>query len=215
MKQIFIVDRQKAVRQLLAESLERRGFVIVGDSDDAEAASRGIIERRPQIVVLEMSLGRATAGTLIVRLRESLPDLRFLIFSDEKTPALVKGALQAGAHGFVEKSVDFDMFLNAVKIVSGGGCFFGFNISEVIRKAVSDPGSEGRSKDSLTEREKEVLRLIAMGNSNKDIAAKLKLSVKTVDNHRCSMMRKLDVHNVASITRYAMEHRMVEVNYAC
>lgn len=215
MKRIFIVDGQKAVRQLLSESLERRGFEVVGHCDGAEAAVKGIIERRPQIVVLEMSLGQATAGKLIVRLRDSLPDLRFLIFSDEKTPPLVKGALQAGAHGFVEKSVDFDMFLNAVKIVSGGGCFFGFNISEVIRQVVSDPDLEGRKKDSLTEREREVLRLIAMGNSNKDIAAQLKLSVKTVDNHRCSMMRKLDVHNVASITRYAMEHRMVEVNFAC
>ncbi|MBC2605341.1 LuxR C-terminal-related transcriptional regulator [Pelagicoccus albus] len=213
MKDLYIVDGQKAIGQMLAESLVSRGYQVVGRSEKISTSVEEISELKPHVVVLEMVLSDGQGSVLIEKVRTFAPETRFLIFSDSKEGIDIKSCLQAGAHGFVEKSVDFDMFLNAVKIVAEGGCFFGFNITEVIRSVVGNRGGSDSRKDNLTDRERQVLCLIAEGNSNKDIAGKLGLSVKTIDNHRCSMMRKLDLHNVADITRYAVEHRLVEVNF--
>lgn len=214
MNTIYIVDGQKAVCQMLAESLSARELSVVGTAEKIVDAVDEIVESRPHLVVLEMVLPDGQGSSLIERVRAAIPETRFLIFSDNKDGENIKACLQAGAHGFVEKSVEFGMFLKAVKIVDEGGCFFGFNITEVLRTVVSAKHKKPELADNLTERERQVLCLIAEGSSNKDIAAKLGLSVKTVDNHRCSMMRKLDVHNVAAITRYAVEHRLVTVKFA-
>lgn len=214
MNNLYIVDGQKAVSQMLAESLASRSYQVAGMSENIAGALDEIIEKAPQMLILEMNLPDGHGSDLITKVRARLPDIRFLVFSDNKMGESIKACLQAGAHGFVEKSVDFTMFMNAVKIVEEGGCFFGFNITEVLRSVVRDKKKPSEFDDNLTTREREVLQLIAHGNSNKDIAAKLELSVKTVDNHRCSMMRKLDLHNVATITRYAVEHRLVPVNFA-
>ncbi len=214
MKNLYIVDGQKAVCQMLAESLARREYNVVGTSEGIVGAMGEIVELAPQVVILEVNLSDGQGADLIARVRARLPAARFLVFSDNKMPENIKACLQAGAHGFVEKSVDFSMLLNAIRIVQEGGCFFGFNVTEVLRSAVSSEGKSSQYDDNLTHREREVLQLIAKGNSNKDIASLLNLSIKTVDNHRCSMMRKLDVHNVAAITRYAIEHRLIPVIYA-
>ncbi len=214
MNNLYIVDGQKAVSQMLAESLARRDYNVVGSSDGIVEAMGEIVDLAPQVVVLEVNLSDGQGADLITRVRARLPDARFLVFSDNKLPENIKACLQAGAHGFVEKSVDFSMFLNAIRIVQEGGCFFGFNVTEVLRSAVSTDKKGNQYADNLTHREREVLQLIAKGNSNKEIASLLNLSIKTVDNHRCSMMRKLDVHNVAAITRYAIEHRLIPVTYA-
>ncbi|MDQ8179524.1 response regulator transcription factor [Pelagicoccus sp. SDUM812005] len=213
MNNLYIVDGQKTVCQMLAESLRSRGFEVVGTSDKIAGVVDEIAETQPKMLILEMNLPDGRGADLIAKVRSRFPDMRFLVFSDTKLSESIKACLQAGAHGFVEKSVDFEMFMNAVKIVDEGGCFFGFNITEVLRSVVSDNKKSNQYNDNLTHREREVLQLIAQGNSNKDIAAKLELSVKTVDNHRCSMMRKLDLHNVATITRYAIEHRLIPVNF--
>lgn len=214
MNKLYIVDGQKAVCQMLAESLEARSYSVLGMSEKIAGAVDEIVEKAPQMLILEMNLPDGHGSELIAKVRVRLPHIRFLVFSDNKKGESIQACLQAGAHGFVEKSVDFGMFSNAVKIVEEGGCFFGFNITEVLRTVVRGSKKPSEYDDNLTQREREVLQLIANGNSNKDIAAKLNLSVKTVDNHRCSMMRKLDLHNVAAITRYAIEHRLVPVNFA-
>lgn len=213
MSTIYIVDGQKAVCQMLAESLASRDISVVGTSVTMEAAVEEISRTAPSLVVMEMVLPDGQGAMLIEKVRAVLPETRFLIFSDNKDGHNIKACLQAGAHGFVEKSVEFGMFLKAAMIVAEGGCFFGFNVTEVLRSVVGRAGQQAKSSESLTSRELEVLCLIAEGSSNKEIASKLNLSVKTVDNHRCSMMRKLDVHNVAAITRYAVEHRFVKVNF--
>ncbi|MDQ8201892.1 response regulator transcription factor [Pelagicoccus sp. SDUM812003] len=214
MKTFYLVDSQASIRQMLAEVLDRRDYSVIGESGDGAKALEEISELKPDVIVTEARLKTHSGPELIRRLKRELPESRFVIFSDERSPIIVKETLKAGAHGYIEKSVTLSELLNSLRIVADGGCFFGFNITEVIRKVVSEPQHAESPQDSLTDREREVLIMIANGNSNKDIAAILGLSVKTVDNHRCSMMRKLNLHNVASITRYAMEHRMVELNFA-
>lgn len=215
MNSLYIVDAQKAVSQMLSECLESRSFQVVGWSDGMNRAMQDLEDLSPDLIVMEMSFHDGTAAKLIEWCQQQYEDARFLIFSDNKEPELIRSALQVGAHGFVEKSVDFEMFLNTVNIVKDGGCFFGFNVTDVLRSAVKNEVVRNVERpDQLTARELEVLELIALGNSNKEIAAKLRLSVKTIDNHRCSLMKKLDLHNVADITRYAVEQRVVQVQFA-
>lgn len=214
MKRLYIVDDLTTVRQMLAEILERQNYEIIGESGNGQDALKEILELQPDIVVVDARLPGLNGLELIRRLNRQLPRTRYLVFSAYQNPSIVKDMLEAGAHGFVEKTAHLREFINGLGIVAEGGTFFGPNVAELIRSVVANPTSVQRSKDSLTEREREVLQMIAEGHSTKEIAQKLGLSVKTVDNHRTNMMRKLDLHNVASITRYAMQNGLIELDLA-
>ncbi len=210
-RRLYIVDDLTSIRQMLADILERHNYEIIGESGNGQTALKEILELQPQVVIVDARLPGLNGLELIKRLTKHLPESRFLVFSAYQNPAIVKDMLEAGAHGFVEKTANLKEFINGLGIVANGGTFFGPNVAELIRTVVANPDSVQRSKDSLTEREREVLQLIAEGHSTKEIAAKLGLSIKTVDNHRTNMMRKLDLHNVAAITRYALQNGMIEL----
>ena len=114
-----------------------------------------------------------------------------------------------GAHGFVEKTAGFSEFKKGLATVAAGGTYFGPAIAAVLRNVVAHPESAA-SPDFLTDREREILQLVAEGHSTKEIAAKLGISAKTVDNHRTNLMRKLNIHDVASLTRHALELGLLE-----
>jgi DNA-binding NarL/FixJ family response regulator len=116
--------------------------------------------------------------------------------------------LEAGAHGFVEKTAGILEFRKGLEIVAAGGTYFGPAIAALLRNVVANPGSS-TSSDFLTDREREILQLVAESHSTKEIASKLAISVKTVDNHRTNLMRKLNLHDVASLTRYALETGLI------
>ena len=211
MKRLYIVDDQTAVRQLLADVLSRKSYDIIGESGNGQDALREILDLQPDVVIVDAKLPGLNGLELLRRLSRQLPRTRFLVFSAYQNPSIVKEMLEAGAHGFVEKTAQLKEFLSGLNIVAEGGTFFGPTVAEIIRSVVANPSSVQRSKDFLTDREREVLQLIAEGFSTKEIAQQLGLSVKTVDNHRTNMMRKLDLHNVASITRYAMQNGLVDI----
>lgn len=199
---------------MLAEILEKHNYEIIGECGNGQDALKEILELQPDVVIVDARLPGLNGLELIRRLNRQLPRTRYLVFSAYQNPSIVKDMLEAGAHGFVEKTAHLREFINGLGIVAEGGTFFGPNVAELIRAVVANPNSVQRSKDSLTEREREVLQMIAEGHSTKEIAQKLGLSVKTVDNHRTNMMRKLDLHNVASITRYAMQNGLIELDLA-
>jgi len=211
MNRIYIVEDQTTVREMLVDILTRNGYEIVGQSGNGQDALKDILETQPEIVIIDAKLPGLNGLELLRRLSRQNTTIRFLVFSAFENPVLVKDMLEAGAHGFIEKTASLHEFLSGLAIVSNGGTFFGPSIAELIRTVVANPNSVQKSKDFLTEREREVLQMIAEGNSTKEIAHRLGLSVKTVDNHRTNMMRKLDLHNVASITRYAIQNGFIEV----
>ncbi|MEM9160878.1 MAG: response regulator transcription factor [Verrucomicrobiota bacterium] len=211
MKRLYLVEDQTTVREMLADILSRNNYNVAGQSGNGQDALKEILEIRPDIVIIDAKLPGLNGLELLRRLQRQLANCRFLVFSAFENPVLVKDMLEAGAHGFIEKTASLKEFVSGLNIVANGGTFFGPSIAELIRTVVANPNAVQKSKDFLTEREREVLQLIAEGNSTKEIAQKLGLSVKTVDNHRTNMMRKLDLHNVASITRYAMQNGLIEV----
>jgi DNA-binding NarL/FixJ family response regulator len=135
--------------------------------------------------------------------------MRALIFSGHENPVLVREMIEAGARGFVEKTAGLTEFRKGLDTVAAGGTYFGPAVAALLRDVVAHPGSSDTA-DFLTDREREILQLVAESHSTKDIAAKLGISLKTVDNHRTNLMRKLNLHDIASLTRHALDVGLIQ-----
>ena len=210
MKRLVIVEDQTAIREMLVEILRTDpNYQLVGESGDGQAAYALCLEKQPDVIVLDAKLPGLNGVDLLRRLTKQLRNLRVLVFSGHENPMLVREMLEAGAHGFVEKTAGLLEFKKGLETVASGGTYFGPAVAALLRNVVANP-SASASSDFLTDREREILQLVAESHSTKEIAAKLNISVKTVDNHRTNLMRKLNLHDVASLTRYALEIGLIE-----
>ena len=138
--------------------------------------------------------------------------MKVIILSMHADQAYVRRSLEAGARGYVLKDAEDLDLVRAIKAVARGGSFFSPAVSELIRDGyLSPPGLEGRDGvDKLSDRERQVLQLIAEGRVNKEIAVLLDVSLSTIESHRKRIMEKLDLHNTAALVRFAIRHRLVE-----
>jgi DNA-binding NarL/FixJ family response regulator len=210
MYRLVIIEDQTAVREMLAEILALdKNYNLVGQCGDGQAGLQMCLDLKPDLVVLDAKLPGLNGVELLRRLTKRLPALRVLVFSGHENPVVVRQMLEAGAHGFVEKTAGFTEFKKGLATIAVGGTYFGPAIASVLRTVVANPES-GSSPDFLTEREREILQLVAEGNSTKEIASRLGISAKTVDNHRTNLMRKLNIHDVASLTRHALGRGLLE-----
>ncbi|HEY1764914.1 MAG TPA: response regulator transcription factor [Opitutaceae bacterium] len=206
MHRLVIIEDQTAIREMLVELLALDpNYNLVGQCGEGQTGLKMCLDLKPDLVVLDAKLPGLNGVELLRRLTRKLPEVRVLVFSGHENPIMVRQMLEAGAHGFVEKTAGFIEFKTGLATIAKGGTYFGPAIASVLRTVVANPESGG-SPDFLTEREREILQLVAEGNSTKVIATKLGISSKTVDNHRTNLMRKLNIHDVASLTRHAIEH---------
>jgi DNA-binding NarL/FixJ family response regulator len=213
MKRVVIVEDQTAVRQMLAHVLDAEaGYEVIGESGDGHDAVRLIRETLPDLLILDAKLPGMNGHEILIAIQDLLPKLRVLVFSGYENPVLIRDMLSHGAHGFIEKTASLSELRQGIEAVSEGGTYFGPAAAHSVRHLVTDPSDTAVSKDLLTLREREVLKLIAESHSTKQIAARLGLSVKTVDNHRTNLMRKLDLHDVASLTRFAIQIDLIEAD---
>ncbi|MFA5262598.1 MAG: response regulator transcription factor [Opitutaceae bacterium] len=210
MKRLVIVEDQTAIREMLAEILRLDpNYKLVGEAGDGQTALSLCLDLKPDLIVLDAKLPGLNGVEILRRLSKQLKNVRVLVFSGHENPVLVREMLEAGAHGFVEKTAGLFEFKKGLETVANGGTYFGPAVAALLRNVVANP-SASNTPDFLTDREREVLQLVAESHSTKDIANKLNISVKTVDNHRTNLMRKLNLHDVASLTRYALEIGLVE-----
>jgi len=210
MKRLVIVEDQTAIREMLAEILRLDpNYELVGESGDGQDAQELCLRVRPEILVLDAKLPGLNGVDLLRRISKQLPKMRVLVFSGHENPVLVREMLEVGAHGFVEKTAGLFEFKKGLETVANGGTYFGPAVAALLRNVVANP-STNSAPDFLTDREREILKLVAESHSTREIAQKLKISVKTVDNHRTNLMRKINLHDVASLTRYAVEIGLVE-----
>ncbi|MBI5688460.1 MAG: response regulator transcription factor [Verrucomicrobia bacterium] len=202
MKRLVLIEDQTAIREMLAEILRLdANYQLVGEAGDGQAAVQLCLEVTPDICILDAKLPGLNGVDILRRIAKKLPNMRVLVFSGHENPVLVREMLEAGAHGFVEKTAGLFEF--------NGGTYFGPAVAALLRNVVANPATSN-APDFLTDREREILQLVAESHSTKEIAAKLGISVKTVDNHRTNLMRKLNLHDVASLTRYALEVGLIE-----
>ena len=210
MKRLVIIEDQTAIREMLVEILRLdANYQLVGEAGDGQSAVAMCLEANPDVCVLDAKLPGLNGVDILRRISKKLPQMRVLVFSGHENPVLVREMLEAGAHGFVEKTAGLFEFKKGLETVANGGTYFGPAVAALLRNVVANPATSS-APDFLTDREREILQLVAESHSTKEIAAKLGISVKTVDNHRTNLMRKLNLHDVASLTRYALEVGLIE-----
>lgn len=213
MSRIVIIEDQTAVREMLSEIIKGfGGYDIVGSVGDGETGVELALKEKPDLIILDVMLPGINGIEVLRRFSKQLRDTRVLVFSGHQSPALVKNLLQAGAHGFIEKNSPLSELRKGIGIVMSGGTYFGPEVAELLREAFLNPASSGERKglDMLTSREREILRMIAESNSTKEIAAKLGISVKTAENHRTNLMKKLGLHDVASLVRFSVKNGLID-----
>ena len=210
MKRLVIIEDQTAIREMLVEIIRLdTNYQLVGESGDGQSALTLCLDIKPDVIVLDAKLHGLNGVDLLRRLVRKLTTVRVLVFSGHENPVLVREMLEAGAHGFVEKTAGLFEFKKGLETVANGGTYFGPAVASLLRNVVANPAASSAA-DFLTDLEREVLQLVAESHSTKGIAIKLGISIKTVDNHRTNLMRKLNLHDVASLTRYALEIGLIE-----
>lgn len=208
-KRVLIVEDQTAIRQMLATFVSGvPGLVVVGEASDVDEALKVAEATRPHIVVLDwMLLGGL--GLEFLRSVRIDPPPYVLVFSANTTDLAVREALSNGARGYIEKTASFSEFTTALQSVAAGQTYLGPTIARGVRRLVSNP-EKVEANSTLSAREREVLRLLAEGMSSKEIADRLCLSVRTVENHRAHIVKRTGLRSVAQLTLHAVRLGLVE-----
>lgn len=213
MKRVGIIEDQTAIREMISQALlDPDEFEIIFSTGDGQEGYDKCIELEPDFVILDVMLPKLNGTDILRLLANKLPGSRFLVFSGYQSPELIRELLQSGAHGFVEKSAPLVELSKGIEIVSSGGSYFSQEVSLLLRDAMAYPKRGESASSLLTQREREILQLIAKSNSTREIADKLEISVKTAENHRTNLMRKLDLHDIASLTRYAISRGIITID---
>lgn len=210
---ILLADDHDIVRRGLKELLqERPGWTVCGEASNGREAAELAAKLRPQVAVVDLSMPELNGLEATRRIRQVSPGTEVLVFTMHESPELVRNVLAAGARGYLLKSDAALQLVPAVESLAQHRPFFAGRISEVLLDGFLNPS--GTEKDTepagrLTSREREIVQLLAEGHSNKDIARSLDLSVKTVETHRAAIMRKLELHSLADLVRFAIRHQIV------
>lgn len=209
---VLIVDDHAILREGLRALLSYYDDIdVVGEAQDGAEAVQRAGELQPDIVLMDIAMPGMNGLEATQRIRAQYPDIRVLILTQHEDPQYVMPLLQAGASGFVSKRALGNDLINALRVVERGETFLyptaATMVVEEIRRRRADTNS---NPESLTPRELEILQHIVAGETNAQMALALSISVKTVEWHRANLMGKLNVHSVADLVRYALEHELTE-----
>lgn len=199
------------IRALLAV---REGWEVCGDARTGQEAVAKSEELKPDIVILDINMPELNGIEAAKRIRTALPATELLIISFDYSDHLIREIVAAGARGFVVKADSERDLITAVEALSNHRSFFTSRATDVILGRVRPGGlrgdMQGLGRNRLTPREREIVQLLAEGKSSKEVAEFLTISVKTADTHRANIMRKLDLHSVTELVRYAVRNQIVK-----
>jgi len=213
---ILVADDHEVVRQGLRGLLEAQsGWQVVGEAIDGREAVDKAKRLRPDIVVLDVSMPNLNGLEATRQIRKALPATEILILTMHDSEPLVREVLEAGARGYVLKSDAGRELMTALATVHEHRPYLTSRVSEIVLDGFlrSGGGTDAPSPPRtirLSPREREIAQLLAEGKSNKEVAATLEISVKTAETHRTNLMRKLDLHSISELVRYAIRNKMVE-----
>ncbi|MBW2330832.1 MAG: response regulator transcription factor [Deltaproteobacteria bacterium] len=196
---------REGLRSLLSSNPD---FEIVGEAEDGRDAIRCIEKFKPDLVLMDLSMPKMDGLDAITEIKKQSPDTKVLVLTVHKAEEYVFASLKAGADGYLLKDATHAELTLAIESVLAGKPYISPGISEKLVAGYLEgkkPLKAESSWDSLTQRERQVLKLIAEGYKNKEIASYLYISVKTVEKHRANLMKKLDLHNASALTAFAME----------
>ena len=214
---VLIAEDHVVVRQGLCSLLNADGdFKIAGEAKDGREAVNLAASLRPDVILLDIGMPFLNGIDAARQILAAQPAARVIILSAHNEDEYVSRAVDIGAQGFLEKQTSSEILAKAIRTVAGGQPFFSPAILRRMQLMLVVPlDSDGHSVangNRLTAREREVLQLVAEGAANKQVAASLGISIKTVEKHRQSLMDKLNIHDTAGLTRYAISTGVIESN---
>src|SRR5690242_6493985 len=205
---ILLVDDHVLVRQGLKSLLEREGFQVVGEASDGQEGLRLAESAKPDIVVMDISMPTINGLSAAREIQQKFPKTKTILLTQHDEKQYVTEAMEAGVKGYVLKNQAGSDLLQALRQVSRGQVYLSPGVAQAVVESYQS--NSGKGGTHLTLRERQVLQLIAEGKSTKDIAAVLGISVKTAESHRMRLMQKLDIHETASLVRYAVRRGLVQ-----
>jgi two-component system response regulator NreC len=206
---VVIADDHTVVRQGLRLLIEHEdGLQVVAEAGTVPDAERMTRTHRPSVLVLDLTMPGGSGLDAIPRLREDAPETAIVVLTMQDEPAFARRALQAGALGFVLKEAADEELLHAIRLAAAGDSYLNPRLGARIAAAPAEPAGP---PDDLSDRELEVLRLIALGHTNGEIADQLVLSTRTVETHRAHIQHKIRRTSRAELVRYALEQHLVEI----
>jgi two-component system, NarL family, response regulator NreC len=205
---VLLADDHALIRQGLKTLLERQGFQVVGEASDGQETLRSAERTQPDVAIVDISMPYMNGLEAARELKKSAPNIRTIILTQHEEDQYVTEALRAGAKGFVLKSQAAEDLVRAIQEVCRGSVY----VSPCIPSTAVEAYLSKRctSADPLSGRERQVLQLVGEGLTTKDIASRLGISVKTAESHRTRLMKKLDIHETASLVRYAIRRGLIE-----
>ncbi len=212
-KKVLVVVGPRMFREFLSSMLEtKKDLNVVDQVFDGIEAIESVKKHKPDLLLLDLFLPRYSGISVLNSVRDVYPDMKIMVLTDYKSDQYVLEAFEAGANGYCIKDSSRDEMLVAVESVIAGQTFICPGIADEVvqgylcgRKKIK----ENSEWDTITQREREVLKLLAEGYRNREIGAMLHISSKTVEKHRSNIMNKLGLHNIAALTTFAIEHGLL------
>lgn len=207
---ILIADDHTILRAGIRSLLDNvPNFKVIGEVENGKDAILLAGSLKPDLLLSDLSMPKTNGTESIQRIKSRYPGIKILVLTVHKTEEYVHAALKAGADGYILKNDTSEELIYGINNIMNGNTYLSPSIcNEVVTGYLSDPFKEGSTTniDLLTTREREVMKLIAEGYRNKDVAGYLSISLKTVEKHRSNMMKKLDLHSASGITSYAIKN---------
>jgi DNA-binding NarL/FixJ family response regulator len=210
---VVIVEDHRLFREGLKSILaDKSEFEVVGEAGDGVEAITCIRRCKPNLILLDLSMPKMNGISVMREIKSQFPEIKILALTIHESDRYVLEAFEAGADGYCLKDAGRNELMVAVSSVLEGKTYISPTISDNVMEGYLTGRKKLKSKttwDTITPREREVLKLLGEGYQNKEIAEMLHISVKTVEKHRANIMTKLDLHNAAALTAYAIEHGLV------
>ena len=211
---IVIVEDHKLFREGLKSLLsDKADLEVIGEAGDGLEAIRTVKKCRPDLLLLDLSMPKMNGISVMKEIKTQFPEIKIMALTIHESDQYVLEAFEAGADGYCLKDAGRSELMVAVDSVLQGKRYISPSISENVLEGYMTGRKKLKSKtswDTITQREREVLKLLGEGYQNKEISEMLHISVKTVEKHRANIMNKLDLHNAAALTAFAIEHGLVD-----
>lgn len=210
---VFLADDHKILRESLIILLQQEEDIeVMGGAPDGQKAYQEILRLKPDIAILDISLPQLNGLEVAARIKKESPEVKIIILTMHKNEEFVARAYQLEVSGYVLKENALEELLKAIRIVQSGGIYLSADItSTVVAGFVKNYSVENMKKlDPISSREREIVQLLAEGNSNKEIAQMLNLSLKTVETHRANIMHKLGFKSITDLVLYAVRNHIIE-----
>jgi len=209
---IFLVDDHSVLRQGVRLLLEKQpDMKVVGESDHGRGAAEAIARAGDvDVVVLDVSIPDVAGPQVAAEIRAAAPGAKIIALTRHGERAYVQKMMQAGASGYVLKQTVADVLIAAIRSVAAGGTYLDPMVAGKLVEATVGRTARGAGSDEITPREREVLALVAYGHTNKEIAALLGITVKTIETHKANAMQKLEINSRAELVRFALAEGWLE-----